>query len=124
MRWLILIACVAVAGCDVAVPTGAPMADVRAVISTRDIAMNRPNTTTREALFRMRADGTGTVEFIANPDGAQDVAWTLQGDRFCIAADEGLMASFECATLSLDGAQVTFAHTQSGNVATGVLMPR
>ncbi|MGJ8612133.1 MAG: hypothetical protein ACSHWY_13615 [Octadecabacter sp.] len=97
---------------------------VRATISTRDMAMNRPNTDTREAVFRMLADGTGTVEFIAHPDGAQPVTWTLDGNRFCILTDEGLMQTFGCAALRLSGDHITLAHIGSDAVATGVMVPR
>ena len=124
MRWLVLMFCLGVMGCETVVHNAAPVADVRGLISTRDIAMNRPNTDTREALFRMQANGAGTVEFIAHPDGAQTVGWTLTGDRFCILADEGLMQSFDCATVSMRGAQITFAHTGSDSTATGVLVAR
>ena len=124
MRWFGFLPCVLLMACD-AVPTNdVQTAQTRAIISNRDIAMNRPNTQTPEAVFRMFEDGTGTVEFLANPDGAQTVGWSLNGNRFCITASEGLMASFECATLSLQGAEVTLAHTASDHVATGTLIPR
>lgn len=124
MRWSILVSCLAVAACGVTDPSGGQMDNVRALISSNDIAMNRPDSDMREALFRMRSDGTGTVAFLNNPDGAQDVEWTLRGDRFCIQADEGLMASFECANLSVTGAEVTLAHTKSNSVVTGLFVAR
>jgi len=114
-------------GCDVGGDYGGgggANAETRAIISARDMAMNRPNTATAEAVFRLLPNGTGTVRFIANPDGAQAVEWSLTGDNFCIDAHEGLMASFDCATLSVRGAEITLAHTQSDNVATGRLVPR
>ena len=124
MRWFILMFCLALSACSAKAPVTKPIGDIHAVISTRDIAMNRPLTDIHEAVFRMQADGTGTVEFIANPDGAQDIVWSLRAAQFCIQADAGLIASFECATLTLRGNHVTFAHTQSDNVATGVLIAR
>ena len=96
----------------------------RATISTRDLAMNRPNTDTRETLFRLLPDGTGQVEFIGNPNGAQPVTWTLDGNRFCILTDEGLMQTFGCAAMRISGDQVTLAHIGSQSVATGVIVPR
>lgn len=121
MRILMLLSCFVLSGCL------APAVDdsqTRAVISTRDIVMNRPNTDTREALFRLFPDGTGTVEFLANPDGAQDVGWTLTGAEFCIQAAEGLMQYFGCATLRVNDMGVTLAHTQSDSTVTGVFVPR
>lgn len=99
-------------------------AHLRATISTRDIAMNRPNTTIFEALFRLQADGSGRVWFQGHPDGSQIVAWTLTGNRFCINAGEGLLYTYGCATLTLTGDDVTLAHIGSDNVATGVLADR
>ena len=93
-------------------------------ITAQDMLMNRPNRDQQDARFRMLADGSGTVEFLGNPSGPQPVAWTLSGSTFCIDADEGLIASFDCATLSIIGAEVTLAHTGSDSVARGVLVAR
>lgn len=93
-------------------------------ITGQDMMMNRPNTDQRDTILRMQADGSGTVAFVNNPDGAQPVAWSLTGNTFCIDADEGLIASFDCARLSLSAEQIMLAHTESDSVATGVFAAR
>lgn len=93
-------------------------------ITAQDMVMNRPNQDQRDARFRMLQGGSGTVEFLGNPSGPQPVAWSLTGATFCIDADEGLIASFDCATLSIAGDRVTLAHTGSDSVAQGVLVAR
>lgn len=102
----------------------APMPDVQAVISARDIVMNRPNTDQPEALFRMFPDGTGTIDFTNGVSGPQDVTWTLNRGIFCLNADEGLVASFGCARLNLTEDEVTLAHIASDSVVTGTLVAR
>ena len=93
-------------------------------ITAQDMLMNRPNMDQQDTVFRMLDDGSGTVEFLGNPSGPQSVAWSLRGSTFCIDADEGLIATFDCATLSIAGSHVTLAHTGSGSVAQGVLVAR
>ncbi len=112
---------VALAACSTA-PAPAPQLFER--ITAQDMMMNRPNTDQRDTILRMQADGSGTVSFVNSPDGAQPVAWSLSGNTFCIDADEGLIASFDCARLSIAGDEITLAHTKSDSVATGVLAAR
>lgn len=129
MRLLSVLMCFGLMGCGAPSLEGAnfetakPVA-VRAALSAHDIVLNRPNTDRPEAVLQLAADGTGTVAFIANADGAQDVTWTLSGDVFCMDAQEGLMAHFDCAKLRLDGTVLTLAHTRSDSVVRGVLRPR
>lgn len=112
-----ILAVLVLAGC-------APMPDVQAVISARDIVMNRPNTDQPEALFRMFPNGTGTVNFTNGVSGPQDVTWTFNRGVFCLDADEGLVASFGCARLNLTDDEVTLAHIASDSVVTGTLVAR
>lgn len=112
--------CLALCGCGVA--QSGPQA--RVMISQQDIVMNRPNTDRSEALFRMFADGTGTVDFTHGATGPQPVTWTLDRDLFCLAAENGLLASFGCARVDVSGGQITLAHIGSDSVVTGVFVAR
>lgn len=98
--------------------------DLTSVLSGHDIMMNRPNSTTPEAMFRMFDDGTGTVDFIHGDAGPQDIRWSMQGNVFCIDHADGVLTSFGCATMQVDGTTVTLAHTASDGVVTGSLTAR
>lgn len=112
--------CLALSGCGVA--QSGPQ--TRVMISQQDIVMNRPNTDRPEALFRMFADGTGTVDFANGTTGPQPVTWTLDRDLFCLTAENGLLASFGCAHVDVSGGQITLAHIGSDSVVTGVFVAR
>jgi hypothetical protein len=122
MRNSIVLTLLAVAALSAGTTPAAPQLTDQ--ITAQDMLMNRPNRDQQDARFRMLSNGSGTVEFLGNPTGPQPVAWSLSGSTFCIDADEGLIASFDCATLIINGNRVTLAHTGSDSVASGVLVPR
>lgn len=93
-------------------------------ITTQDLMMNRPNHNQLETRFRMFDNGQGTVEFLNGDDGPQPVAWTLRNELFCLTAEQGLIASFGCASVSVQGNAVTFSHSGSDSVVRGVMVAR
>ena len=124
MRSFIIIGCLMLAGCTQPPAPVGPTSTLFDQITDRDMMLNRPNTDTREARFRMLADGSGTVEFLNGTTGPQPVGWSIDGTTFCIDAAEGLMASFDCATLNITGDAVTLAHTTSDSVVRGEFVAR
>lgn len=128
MHKYLVLGCLILAGCaQPGVPQPQSQSQSMALvdqITNRDMMMNRPNTDRREARFRMLSNGRGTVEFLNGATGPQSVGWTIDGNRFCIVAAEGLMASFDCATLNITGSAITLAHTASDSVVSGVLVAR
>ena len=118
MRTVIVAGVLALAGCS------APDGDLRKTLTTADLMMNRPNTDILDARFQLLPDGTGSVEFLGGTHGAQPVAWTLNQSQLCLAAENGLIASFGCAEVDVFGAAVLLSHTGSDSTATGVLVPR